>query len=198
MELPPNRGRAQNVLWKLRERKWIDLSTRAVLIDFNVMNLNYYSMATASVVSDDCCCCLSRRTVVLSGTTVVLSGTTAVCQGLLVLPGTTSVVRNYCFFVRDSYCLLFVRDYYCCLELLLLSGTAKKPTTHTCRFSSSSPSGATRRHGCVAKRCRGHCRYWIPPYCGVRFFRRGVGGVGGRLARRTGNSDTFGDEGGGR
>jgi hypothetical protein len=70
LELPPNRGRAQNVLWKLRERKWIDLSTRAVLIDFNVMNLNYYSMATASVVSDDYCCfvredcCFVRRTAI--------------------------------------------------------------------------------------------------------------------------------------
>ena len=89
------------MLWKLRERKWIDLSTRAVLIDFNVMNLNYYSMATASVVSDDdCCfvreeCCFVREDCCfvrdkdyfvrdycyLSGTRIILSGRTAILSG---------------------------------------------------------------------------------------------------------------------
>jgi hypothetical protein len=121
LELPPNRGRAQNVLWKLRERKWIDLSTRAVLIDFNVMNLNYYSMATASVVSDDYCCfvrkdcCFVRRTVVLSetriilsgrtvfvGTRIILSGRTAICQELLLL-------NHYCY-SDDSWYLATISN----------------------------------------------------------------------------------------
>ena len=52
LELPPGRGRAQNILWKLRERKWIDASTRAVLIDFNVINLNYYTMVACTLVVD--------------------------------------------------------------------------------------------------------------------------------------------------
>lgn len=52
LELPPGRGRAQHVIWKLRERKWIDSSTRAVLINFNVINLNYYTMAACTLVID--------------------------------------------------------------------------------------------------------------------------------------------------
>ena len=70
--------------------------------DFNVMNLNYYSMATASVVSDDYCCfvredcCFVRRTVVLLGLRIILSGTTAICQGLLLfyLSGTSIILSG--------------------------------------------------------------------------------------------------------
>ena len=50
VELPPDRGRAMQMIWGLREGVWVDRRTRAVVLDFNVLNLNYYTMTVATVV----------------------------------------------------------------------------------------------------------------------------------------------------
>ena len=52
VELPADRGRALQMIWALRDSIWIDRSTRAVILDFNVLNLNYYTMTTCTLVVD--------------------------------------------------------------------------------------------------------------------------------------------------
>mgnify|MGYP003695021871 CR=1 FL=1 len=52
VELPADRGRALRMIWALRDSIWIDRGTRAVILDFNVLNLNYYTMTAGTLVVD--------------------------------------------------------------------------------------------------------------------------------------------------
>ncbi len=50
IELPNDRGMAQQMIWRLQEKVWIDRQTSALIIDFNMLNINYYTMTSCSMV----------------------------------------------------------------------------------------------------------------------------------------------------
>jgi hypothetical protein len=48
-ELPADRGKAKALLWHLRESRWLDDSTRGLMITFNLFNTNYYSVTAVKL-----------------------------------------------------------------------------------------------------------------------------------------------------
>jgi hypothetical protein len=50
VELPSMREKAKLELWRLRDQIWLDDSTRALYINFNLMNTNYYSVSSVKIL----------------------------------------------------------------------------------------------------------------------------------------------------